>query len=214
MAPVVAALDVPSASRSLDAVCEAMAASIEELTHADQPIGDGDHGITIGRGFRAAQKAIAALPPDADLGQLLDSIGMAMLTSMGGASGAIYGTLFRRGARALRGRAHLDADAFAVFLEDGLAGVRERGGASVGDKTLVDALQPAAEAARRLAGGSLSAALAAAAEGAGEGLERTRDMRATIGRARALGDLAIGHLDPGALSFTLMLRAWSRSVSG
>ena len=212
--PVVVSLDVPGVSHSLLSVCDAMVASIEELTHADQPIGDGDHGITIGRGFRAAQKVIAAQPLDADLGALLDAVGMAMLTSMGGASGAIYGTLFRRGARALRGRSTLDAEALAIFLQDALAGVRERGGAAVGDKSLVDALQPAAEAARLASGGPLSVALAAAAEGAGEGLERTRAMRASIGRARTLGDRAIGHVDPGALSLTLMLRAWSRSVSG
>ncbi len=135
-----------------------------------------------------------------------------MLNSMGGASGAIFGTLFRRGGAAVRGRAAFDAEALAVFLEGGLAGVRERGQAAVGDKTLVDALQPAAEAARAAASGSLEDALTAAAAAAGDGLERTRAMRATLGRARTLGDRAVGHVDPGALSLTLMLRAWVRLV--
>jgi dihydroxyacetone kinase-like protein len=206
-------LDVGRLSRVLLGVCDAMTGSIEDLTHADQAVGDGDHGLAIGRGFKAARQAVTTLSADADLGVLLDAFGMAMLTSMGGASGAIYGTFFRRGARPLQGETAFTAGALATFLEGGLAGVQERGGAVVGDKTLVDALQPAAEAARGAADEPLSGALVAAATAARDGLERTRDMRATLGRARTLGDRAIGHLDPGALSFTMMLEAWSRLVS-
>ena len=203
------ALDLASLARVLVGVCDSMVASIDDFTHADQAIGDGDHGLAIGRGFRAAREATLS-HPQTDVGDLLDGIGLAMLTSMGGASGAIYGTLFRRGGRGLRGRQTFDADALANFLEEGLAGVRERGGAKVGDKTIVDALEPASIAARASAKGSLLEALAAVAEAAGEGLQRTSDMRATLGRARALGDRAIGHVDPGALSFTVMVRELSR----
>lgn len=206
-------LDVAGLSGVLQGVCDAMNGSIEDLTHADQAVGDGDHGLAIGRGFTAARAAMAGLAPDADLGALFDAFGMAMLTSMGGASGAIYGTFFRRGARPLKGETAFTAGALATFLESGLAGVQERGGAVVGDKTLVDALQPAAEAARGAADGPLSEALEAAAAGARAGLETTRDMRATLGRARALGDRAIGHVDPGALSFTMMVEAWSQRVA-
>jgi phosphoenolpyruvate---glycerone phosphotransferase subunit DhaL len=205
-------LDTAGLTMALVSVCDAMQESIEDLTHADQAIGDGDHGLGIGRGFRAARDAVSGQVFD-DVGAVLDKFGLAMLTSMGGASGAIYGTLFRRGARGLKGRPTFDTEALALFLEQGLAGVRERGGAAVGDKTLVDALQPAAEAARAAADRPLAEALAAAAAAAGEGLERTRDMRATLGRARALGDRAIGHVDPGALSFTLMVRNWARFVA-
>ena len=203
-------LDAAALTGVLLELCDTMAGSIDDLTHADQAVGDGDHGLAIQRGFRAARAAIAALPPGDDVGALLDAFGMALLTSMGGASGAIYGTLFRRGGREIGGRAAFDADALATFLEGGLAGVQQRGGAAVGDKTLVDALQPAAEAARSAASGTLRDAFAAAGAGAEEGLERTRAMHATLGRARTLGDRAVGHLDPGALSFTMMLRAWSR----
>jgi dihydroxyacetone kinase-like protein len=207
-----AGLDTAGLADVLVLLCDAMAGSIEDLTHADQAVGDGDHGLAIGRGFRAARDAIAGQAFD-DVGAVLDRFGLAMLTSMGGASGAIYGTLFRRGARGIKGRSTFDGAALALFLEDGLAGVRERGGATVGDKTLVDALQPAAGAARAAADRPLGDALAAAATAASEGLERTRDMRATLGKARTLGDRAVGHVDPGALSFTLMMQYWARLVA-
>jgi phosphoenolpyruvate---glycerone phosphotransferase subunit DhaL len=204
-------LDLPALTGVLVGMCEAMVASIDDFTHADQAIGDGDHGLAIGRGFRAARDVIVGVPR-ADVGDLFDSMGTAMLTSMGGASGAIYCTLFRRGGRGLHGLQRFDSGALATFLEEGLAGVRERGGAKAGDKTIVDALEPASQAARASAGHTLPEALAAVAEAAGEGLERTRTMRATLGRARTLGDRAIGHVDPGALSFTSMMRYLSRLV--
>jgi dihydroxyacetone kinase-like protein len=205
------ALDLPCLAKVLMGVCDAMVGSIDDFTHADQAIGDGDHGLAIGRGFRAAREAISS-HPRVDVGELFDGIGLAMLTSMGGASGAIYGTLFRRGGRGLHGRQTFDSDALAIFLEEGLLGVRERGGAKVGDKTIVDALEPASLAARATTKRPLREALAAVAEAAGEGMERTNDMRATLGRARTLGDRAVGHVDPGALSFTFMVRQLSRLV--
>ncbi|MHB8959162.1 MAG: dihydroxyacetone kinase subunit DhaL [Candidatus Limnocylindrales bacterium] len=205
-------LDAAALVAVLVGVCDAMGESIADLTHADQAVGDGDHGLAIGRGVAAARSAVVGLQHGDDIGALFDAFGTAMLSSMGGASGAIYGTLFRRGGAALRGRTVFDAEALALFLEGGLVGVRERGKAAVGDKTLVDALQPASEAARAATSGSLADALAAATAAAGDGLERTRAMQATLGRARTLGDRAVGHVDPGALSFTLMLRAWMRLV--
>lgn len=205
------ALDLPNLTRVLVGVCDAMVASIDDFTRADQAIGDGDHGLAIGRGFRAAKEAISG-HPRVDVGDLFDGIGLAMLNSMGGASGAIYGTLFRRGGRGLHGFQTFDSDALAIFLEEGLVGVRERGGAKVGDKTIVDALEPASQAARASTKRPLRAALAAVAEAAGEGLERTSDMRATLGKARTLGGRAIGHVDPGALSFTYMVRQLARLV--
>jgi dihydroxyacetone kinase-like protein len=205
------ALDPPTLTTVLVGLCDAMVASIDDFTHADQPIGDGDHGLAIGRGFRAAKDAISSVPR-VDVGDIFESMGTAMLSSMGGASGAIYGTMFRRGGRGIRGLQRFDSGALAIFLEEGLVGVRERGGAKLGDKTIVDSLEPASQAARANAGHTLPEALAAVAKAAGEGLERTRTMRATLGRARTLGDRAIGHVDPGALSFTSMMRYLSRLV--
>jgi dihydroxyacetone kinase-like protein len=205
-------LDLPCLRRVLLGVCDAMDAAVEDFTHADQAIGDGDHGLAIGRGFRSAAAALSdrAL---VDVGDLFGGMGDAMLSSMGGASGAIYGTLFRRGGRALHGRLVFDSEALAIFLEDGLAGVRERGRAAVGDKTIVDALQPAAVAARASVDCPLAEALVAVAEAAGGGLQRTKELRATIGKARALGDRSIGYVDPGALSFTVMVRKFSQLVA-
>jgi phosphoenolpyruvate---glycerone phosphotransferase subunit DhaL len=200
------ALDAQALADMLVRLCDAMAETIEELTHADQAVGDGDHGLAIQRGFRAARLAIGAQPARDDVGALLDAFGMALLMSMGGAAGPIYGTLFRSGGQRLRGQERFDAAALATFLEGGLGGVCARGGASVGDKTLVDALLPAAEAARAAASGSLADALAAAAAAAEAGAEGTRGMSARLGRARTLGDRAIGHVDPGALSFAVMIR--------
>ena len=145
-------LDAPGLSATLVAMCEGMTAHIDELTHADQAIGDGDHGLGVERGLKAAREAVESEAASADdVGAVLERFGTAMLTSMGGASGAVYGSLFRRGARGLKGLASFDAAALATFLEDGLAGVQERGGARVGDKTLVDPLAAAAATARERA---------------------------------------------------------------
>lgn len=205
-------LDAAALAAVLVGVCDAMAESISDLTHADQAVGDGDHGLAIQRGTRAARQALLDTPGDGDVGSLFEAFGLAMLTSMGGASGAIYGTLFRRGGARLRGETSFDAQGLATFLDGALAGVRERGGASVGDKTLVDALQPASEAAVSAGSSSLAEALDAAAGAARAGVERTRDLPATLGRARTLGDRAIGHVDPGALSLALLLTAWADAV--
>jgi dihydroxyacetone kinase-like protein len=196
-------------------MCDAMGGHIEELTHADQAIGDGDHGLGMDRGLKVAKAAVATeAEAGDDVGAVLERFGTAMLTSMGGASGAVYGSLFRRGALGLKGHAMFDAAGLATFLEDGLAGVKERGGANVGDKTLVDPLAAAASAAREHAGDPLGTAMAAVATAAEAGAEGTRDMLATMGRARTMGDRTIGHVDPGALSFAFMLRAWSDAVIG
>lgn len=205
-------LDARDLASVLIATCEMMSGRTEELTHADQVIGDGDHGLAMERGFRAARETLAEEPAPDDVGLLLERFGTAMLTSMGGASGPVYGSLFRRGAQPLKGDRAFDARSLATFLEAGLIGVQERGRAKVGDKTLVDALAAAAEAARASSEESLGHAFAAAAAAANEGKERTRGMRATMGRARSLGDRSIGHVDPGALSFALMMEAWSAAV--
>ena len=207
------ALDAPGLAAVLMRLCDAMAGTIEAITHADQAVGDGDHGLAIQRGFHAAHDAIGGRPAGDDIGALLDAFGLALLMSMGGAAGPIYGTLFRAGGKGLRGQLRFDAPALATFLEGGLTGVRERGGASVGDKTLVDALQPAAEAARAAESATLAETFAAAAAAAAAGAERTRGMRAALGRARTLGDRAIDHVDPGALSFATMMDKWSTEIA-
>jgi dihydroxyacetone kinase-like protein len=187
-------------------------ANVDRLTQADQAIGDGDHGVGMARGFVAARQKLAAGPPDTVAG-VLRAVGMALLSATGGAAGAIFGTLFRGGARRLEGLAAFDAAALALFLEDGLQAVQERGHAAVGDKTMVDALAPAAAQARVLGGQGLDAALAGAAAAGREGMDSTRDMLAAMGKARPLGERARGHVDPGAVSMFLILEAMAEYVA-
>lgn len=190
-------------------LCPAMVDEQETLTRADQAIGDGDHGIGISRGFRAVNTRLQE-SDFAALDVLINAVGKTLLMSIGGASGAIFGSLFLGAAKSLKDRTVFDASCLADMLESGLHAVQERGKAAVGDKTIVDALKPAADRAREVQANPLDKALAEVALAANQGLESTRNLRARFGKARPLGDRAVGHVDPGALSFTLMLQHLSR----
>ena len=191
----------------LRAAAEAIIAATDRLSEADRAIGDGDHGIGMRRGFEAALVALDARP-EASLPDAARAMGMAVMSATGGASGAVFGTLFQAGARGLEGRAGpLDGAGLAAFLEAALAGVMKRGGASEGQKTMLDALAPAARAARASAAEGLAAALEAAARAAAAGVEVSRDMVATTGKARALGERSLGYPDPGAISVSVLLAA-------
>ncbi|PWH12883.1 MAG: dihydroxyacetone kinase subunit L [Ardenticatenia bacterium] len=194
-------------------VCHGMQASKDLLSEADRAIGDGDHGVGMARGFEVAQQRLESQPATT-LEELFKTVGMALLTSVGGAAGAVFGTLFRGGARGLAGREHFDAAALASWLNDGLKAVQERGKAQVGDKTMVDALQPAAARAQELVSLPLEEALPQVAEAARQGVERTKDMVATVGKAKTLGERALGHPDPGALSTYLILQYMAEYVAG
>src|SRR5512136_1220062 len=135
-----------------------MQESEDLLTQADKAIGDGDHGIGMARGFAAVQAKLEAAPP-ATVAELLKATGMALITSVGGASGAIFGTLFRGGARNMGAETIFDSSTLARMLGDGLTAVQERGKAKPGDKTMVDALAPAAAAAAAQAAAPLDQAL-------------------------------------------------------
>ena len=193
-------------------VAARMIASQDVLSEADRQIGDGDHGVGMGRGFEAVQTRLLQAAP-ASLEDLFKTTGMALLTSIGGASGAIFGTWFRSGAKGLAGAEQLDAGGLAAFLREGLAGVQERGKAQEGDKTMVDALAPAARAAAERQSEGLEAALAAAAQAAEDGMQRTEGMLAAVGRAKTLGERALGHPDPGAISTALILRSMFQAVA-
>jgi dihydroxyacetone kinase-like protein len=193
-------------------VAQRMQESEDLLTQADKAIGDGDHGIGMARGFAAVQTKLEAAPP-ATVAELLKTTGMALLTSIGGASGVIFGTLFRGGARNLTGIATFDSEALSRMLGDGLAAVQERGQANPGDKTMVDALAPAAAKAAEMAASPLDEALPAITEAARLGMERTKDMIAATGKARALGPRSLGYADPGALSMVLILDFMAQYVT-
>jgi len=198
-------LDAAGARDMLVAVSQSMIDQTDVLTDADLAIGDGDHGIGMRRGFESALEALKAGEPES-VDAVFKATGMAILSNTGGAAGAVFGTLFRSGAKGFSGGV-VDGESFPAFLEEGLAAVLKRGGVTEGQKTMVDALAPAARAARAASGSGLKAASAAAASAALEGVEATKGMIATTGKARSLGERSIGHPDPGAISISLILKA-------
>jgi phosphoenolpyruvate---glycerone phosphotransferase subunit DhaL len=184
------------------------------LTSLDAAIGDGDHGINMDRGFQTVLVKLAPVR-DKDAGSLLKTTGMALVGSVGGAGGPLYGTFFLRAGTVLDGKSEVSGQDLVGALEAGLKGVVERGKANPNDKTMVDALTPAIERAKQsLADGApLEEALAAAADAAEKGMKATIPLKALKGRASYLGDRSIGHQDPGATSSYLMLRALSDSLA-
>ena len=190
------------------ACAERIHAEAAWLTELDAAIGDADHGSNLDRGFAAAVAKIDA-EAYAGPGALLRSVGMTLVSTVGGASGPLYGTFFLRCGTALGEDGAVDAAALGAALRAGVAGVQARGKAEAGDKTMLDAWLPAVDAydAALAGGGDLRAALRAAAEGAGAGRDATVDLVARKGRASYLGERSRGHPDPGATSTTMILEA-------
>ena len=201
-------------------VVREMAGAMEEhrrlLTKLDSEIGDGDHGTNMHRGFQAALERLDGADPDSPA-DALKAVSMALISKVGGAAGPLYGTAFLRASTALQGKDEVSAEDAAEALEAALGGVKQRGKAEVGDKTIVDALAPAAEAAREAAGGdeaSVAEVFRAAVEAAREGAESTVPLTARRGRASYLGARAQGHQDPGATSTYLLLDAAAKALEG
>jgi phosphoenolpyruvate---glycerone phosphotransferase subunit DhaL len=180
----------------------------DHLTQLDAAIGDADHGTNLARGFAAVLTALEADNP-ATPGAVLTLTGRTLISKVGGASGPLYGTAFRRAGKSLGDAADVDLPALAAALEAALAGVQQLGAAREGDKTMVDVLAPATSAfSKAVAEGQLAAeALAALAEAAQAGAEATISMQALKGRASYLGPRSVGHEDPGAASAALILGA-------
>jgi dihydroxyacetone kinase-like protein len=194
---------------------QVLAENKDYLTELDAAIGDADHGINMERGF---QKITSQLPglEGKDLGGILKGVGMALVASVGGASGPLYGTLFLRAGAVTSGKNELNISEVAEMLKAGLAGVIERGKARLEDKTMIDALSPAVDtfvqAARDSSG--LDDALRKAVDAAESGMKNTIPLQARKGRASYLGERSIGHQDPGATSSFLILRALYDVVTG
>ena len=180
----------------------------EYLTGLDAAIGDGDHGINMDRGFKAVLDKLPGVA-EADIGTILKTVGATLVSTVGGASGPLYGTAFLRTGIALAGKQELQPTDVATGLDAALEGVIARGRAQRGEKTMVDALAPAVEAfkAALAADRPLQDALAAAADAAQQGAEATIPLVATKGRASYLGERSAGHQDPGATSVAVLLRA-------
>jgi dihydroxyacetone kinase phosphoprotein-dependent L subunit len=190
----------------------AAAGAVEEqrdhLTQLDAAIGDADHGINLARGFTAVLGALESAAPPTP-GAVLTLTGSTLISKVGGAAGPLYGVAFRRAGKALGDAADVDLPALGAALEAALAGVQQLGAAREGDKTMVDALAPAAGAfSKAIAEGASEAdALTALAEAAQAGAAATISMQALKGRASYLGPRSVGHEDPGAASTALILAA-------
>ncbi len=186
----------------------------EYLTDLDREIGDADHGVNMARGFAAV---IEKVPQDnPDIGAMLKKTGMTLLSTVGGASGPLYGTAYMEAAKALAGKETLTKEDFGRALELAVAGIQKRGKSVRGEKTMLDALMPAldAYAAKIAEGGSLPEGLDCACAAAREGVEYTKTIAATKGRASYLGERSIGHADPGATSAMMTLEAIRDFVKG
>ncbi|MFF4918780.1 dihydroxyacetone kinase subunit DhaL [Streptomyces tendae] len=191
-------LDADFFRRWLTAATALVDREAERLTALDSPIGDADHGSNLQRGFRAVAATLDKEAPDTP-GAVLVLAGRQLISTVGGASGPLYGTLLRRTGKALGDSAEVSAEQLAEAFRAGVEAVRTLGGAAPGDKTMVDALVPAVDAL----GDSFAAARTAAVEGA----EATTPMQARKGRASYLGERSIGHQDPGATSAALLFVA-------
>lgn len=184
------------------------------LTELDSAIGDADHGANMSRGMDAVIAKIDSGVPDT-VDDLLKTVGMTLVSSVGGASGPLYGTLFLRMGMVAGPATELDAAALGAALRGGLDGIVARGKAEAGDKTMFDAMAPAVDAfdAALAAGADLEAATAAAAQAAAAGRDATEPLVARKGRASYLGERSAGHLDPGAASTTLLFETLAQAVA-
>jgi dihydroxyacetone kinase-like protein len=203
-------ISVPGWMRAAAAAIEAQAG---HLTQLDSAIGDGDHGVNLTRGMRAVGAALEGQDGESP-GRQLILAGKTLVSSVGGASGPLWGTALRRAGRAVGDAETLDGPVLASALEAALAGIVELGAAERGDKTMVDALAPAVAALRAGvdAGEPLDAALADATRAAEAGARETIPMQARKGRASYLGERSIGHEDPGAASTTLIVAALAEAL--
>ena len=173
-------------------------------------VADGDHGIGMQRGMEAAKAELAETSDDASVGKLFGTMGSAMMSSMGGASGVVFGSLFRAGTKALKESPdEFTSQGLADLLSSAAETVMKRGGAKPGDKTMLDALVPAAEKAAELTSLPVSESLAQVASTAEAGRDASSDLIATMGRAKTLGEKSIGHPDAGACSVAIILRPMS-----
>jgi dihydroxyacetone kinase-like protein len=197
----------------LQAVAVVLEQNKDYLTELDAAIGDADHGINMNRGF---QKVVSQLPSvaDKDIGSILKTVSMTLISSVGGASGPLYGTLFLRASTAVTGKSELTDEDMVALLQAAVDGIIQRGKANLGDKTMLDALSPASDAFNQAVANNASTqeALQQAVAAAEEGMKNTIPLVAKKGRASYLGDRSSGHQDPGATSAYLILKTLLQTI--
>lgn len=183
----------------------------DSLTELDAAIGDADHGANMARGFTAVQGKLSGLK-DKDLGTIFKTVAMTLISTVGGASGPLYGTFFLQAATGANGKMELTHEELAAVFGAGLQGLMNRGKAVVGEKTMVDALVPALEALKPVAHDAIAAAVDRAVTAAVKGADSTVPLVAKKGRASYLGERSAGHLDPGAASSVFLLKALQQAI--
>ncbi len=205
-------ITTPELASVLETFADRIHAAREELTALNSAIGDADHGINMDRGMTAARELLPGLA-DGDAGTLFKQVGMKLISTVGGASGPLYGTLFLRLGTALGDAREISGPQLAQALRAALEGVVQRGKANLDDKTMVDAMTPAVEALEARAEGDLGAALSAAATAAAAGRDRITPLVARKGRASYLGERSAGHQDPGATSTTILFESFRDALA-
>ncbi len=200
--------------KCLELIADAIHEQRQYLTDLDAAIGDGDHGINMDRGFSTVRARLES-SSEKNIGAVLKLVGSTLVSTVGGASGPLYGTAFLRAGTALEGKESLTLDDVCAAMDAAVGGVMQRGKASTNEKTMLDALVPAQLALHKaMAGGaSIALALSRAADAAEAGVKATIPMLATKGRASYLGERSIGHPDPGATSTALMLRTVANALA-
>lgn len=198
---------VQSVIKAIEAIKEEIVTNKLYLTNLDADIGDGDHGLNLARGFEAVANKLHANEPK-DLLSVFKTVGMTLLSTVGGASGVLYGSAFIKMAPVVKEVESITPEIAAKMLRAGLESIKEKGKATRGEKTMVDALEPACEAMEEAAslGQDLVSCLKSAYEAAAVGVEETKPIIATKGRASYLGERSIGHQDPGATSSMIILK--------
>ena len=185
-----------------------IAKKIEEekqfLTDLDSEIADGDHGINMARGFEAVEAKLDNVK-DKDCGTILKTVGMTLVSTVGGAAGPLYGTAFMKSWMVLAGKEELNGEDFIKSMEAAIEGVKQRGKSDKGEKTMLDSMIPAYDVFKENIDKGTKEAMKEALDAAKEGIEYTKTIIATKGRAAYIGERSIGHQDPGATSFTYML---------
>jgi phosphoenolpyruvate---glycerone phosphotransferase subunit DhaL len=183
------------------------------LTDLDAAIGDADHGLNMDRGFKKVMKQLPQVS-DQDIGSILKAVSMTLISSVGGASGPLYGSWFLRASSVVSGKQELDEEDMLHLMEAGLDGVIGRGKAQLGDKTMVDVLNPAVDAFGRavVSGKDMLEAMEQAVNAAEQAMTDTKSMQAKKGRASYLGDRSLGHQDPGATSCYFMLKSLFKTL--
>lgn len=185
------------------------------LTELDATIGDGDHGLNMSKGFEAVREKLSN-DNDENIGNILKKVGMTLVSTVGGASGPLYGTAFMKAASVVNGKNEIDINDFNNILDAALDGIKMRGKSSIGEKTMIDAIEPALLALRKSIedGKSNIECLYEAQIAAFNGVEKTKEIIATKGRASYLGDRSIGYQDAGATSSYLILKTIYECIKG